>query len=296
VYLNRFDPWKSPLCTCPPKYSLNPYTSCPHACRYCYITAYIPQPFRGRPKADLVRRLRKELRRADRSLPVNMATSTDPYPPMEARLHLTRGALAELIHHGFKVLLLTKSDMVLRDLDLLSRGRCVVQITITTMDSGIAKRLEPAAPSPGRRIEALRRLIQSGVPSAARVDPLIPGINDDAESLIRRLADIGVTHITSSVYKAKEDSLRRLIRAFPEAASTLEELYRHGERRGWTSYPPLKVREELLRAVREEALAHGMTFSTCRDGLEHLDYGGSCDGSHLLPGAQQYEPPQGMTT
>lgn len=285
MYLNRFDPWRSPLCTCPPKYSLNPYTGCPHACRYCYITAYVPQPFRGRPKVDLIRRLRHELRRADRRLPVNVATSSDPYPPMEADLQLTRSVLRELVAHGCGILLLTKSDMVLRDRDILRRARCVVQITITTLEDRLARRLEPRAPPPYRRLKAMRRLAREGIPCAARVDPIIPGINEDVQDLVERLADAGVTHVTSSVYKAKEDSLRRLLKTFPEAAETLEEMYRGGERRGWTSYPPASIREDLLRGVRKAALDHGMTFSTCRDGLARLDCGGSCDGSHLLPAA-----------
>ena len=149
-YLRRFDPWKGKYCSCGPKYSLAPYTGCDHGCLYCYITTYIPDAFNCRPKRDFIRILERELRKADNSIPVSISNSSDPYPTLESKHKLTRAALGLLNEYTFKVLLVTKSDIVLRDLDLITAGNTAVTMTINTVDDALARRLEPGAPPPSK--------------------------------------------------------------------------------------------------------------------------------------------------
>src|SRR5512137_228217 len=93
MILTPFDPWKSSLCTCPSKLSLNPYTGCPHGCLYCYASSYIPHFSRCRPKSDLLKRLAREAARIRPGSLVAMSNSSDPYPLLEEKLLLTRSSL-----------------------------------------------------------------------------------------------------------------------------------------------------------------------------------------------------------
>jgi len=284
--LRKFDPWHGSLCTCPLKYSLSPYTGCGHSCLYCYISAYIRDPFRPRPKKDFIRNLKKDLRKVRPGDLVSMSNSSDPYTPLERELKLSRSAIKLLIDFGLRVLIVTKSDLVIRDLDLLSKGRCAISVTVTTMDEDVTSRLEPRAPSPKCRIRALKRASEAGIPTILRLDPIIPCINDSEESIsavIRSARNAGVLHVVSSTYKARADSLKRIISSFPEL-KVLKELYRKGERVGGYMYLPHSIRKAILDRVRVLAVEAGMTFATCREGMPELNLsfnGVSCDGSHL---------------
>ncbi len=92
-----FDPWQNPLCTCPFKYGLNPYTGCGHGCLYCYITSYIPNAFNPRPKEGLLEKVRRDLEKIPRGAVVALSNSSDPYTPPEAQLGLTRRVLQTLL-------------------------------------------------------------------------------------------------------------------------------------------------------------------------------------------------------
>ncbi len=283
--VSKFDPWGSPLCTCPSKYSLQPYTGCSHRCLYCYATSYIGyKP--SRPKKDLIQRLLKELPRLDKSKPINMSTSSDPYPPEEAELKLTRRVLEILCSRGFKVLITTKSDLVVRDVDILKKCNAAVMITITTLDEHLAKVLEPGAPPPHRRLRAIDILTANNVPVGVRIDPIIPFINDDM-SMIKELISVvkqkGALTVTTSTYKAKPDNFRRIISKFPELHRKLYSLYFEcGDRIGSYLYLPAGIRQAIIQKVREEALKAGLAFASCREGLSTLNTAPSCDGSHLI--------------
>ena len=236
----------------------------------------------------MLRRLRKDLRLADRRLIVSMSNSSDPYPPEEKELGITRESLRLLLSYGFKVLIITKGSLVTRDLDLIRRGEVTVSVTVTTLDEGLSKLLEPGAPPPSERIEALRKLSRGEVPVSARVDPVIPSLNDEPrelEELVGRLADAGVSHVVTSTYKAKPDSLKRLITAFPQEASYLKRIYREEglKFRGYR-YLRKELREKLLRPVVKAARYYGLTYATCREGLTSKEFfnAPSCDGSHLI--------------
>ncbi len=280
-----FDPWKGSLCTCPKKYSASPYTGCAHGCLYCYITAYIPNAFNCRPKKEFVRRLQRDLKRVKEHCLISMANSSDPYSPPEEELLLTRRALEILLRHGFRVQLVTKSHLVVRDLDIISSGNCGVAITITTVDDGLAGILEPNAPSPSKRLEAVRRLATSGVPCAVRLDPIIPNINDKAlKETVEAIASTGASHVVASTYKAKPDSFERVSKAFPALRERLRELYWvQGEPVDRAHYLPKALRLELLTHVKRLVEDFGMTYATCREGFPWLVSGGSCDGGSLIP-------------
>jgi len=298
--LKPFDPYHSPLCTCGPKLTLNVYTGCGFECLYCYTSTYS----RGRwgrdsdawgPRVDVLRNLERDIARigADdelrelKRLPVVLSLSSDPYPDTprvsEAELQLTRRCIQLLAQAGYALLMQTKSDLVTRDLDVLPRGRTVVGITVTTADERLARRLEPYAPAPEKRIAALRAAAERGFPAICRVDPLLPGVNDDpgqVDGLMKRLADVGVNQVVSSTFKKRRDSALRFARQFPDAAAATEHLYEKAEVSGYRYMvePARRQRMEMVKAIAE---SHNLLFSCCREGMPELNTC-SCDGQHLL--------------
>jgi len=276
-----FDPWKSELCTCPEKLTLNPYTGCSHRCLYCYVSSYIPGFFRCRPKKNLIHRLEREASKLNGEL-ISIANSSDPYPPLEKSLQLTRACLNILSKHDCRLQLVTKSPLVTRDIDILRRVPSVVSMSITTEDDEVAKTIEPGAPPPSKRLQALEELVQSGISVSTRIDPIIPFLNDQPETLVRKLSSIGVSHVTCSTYKAKPDNWRRLAQAFPALAELLKPLYfDKGERIGRSLYLPRKMREEILTKVKRLVEKEKMKFSVCREGFPQLN-SAACDGSWLI--------------
>jgi DNA repair photolyase len=282
--INLFDPWKSKLCSCPIKYSFSPYTGCSHNCLYCYASSYIPNFFICRPKKDIVKRLMHDIKKIDRKIYISIANSSDPYPPLEKELKLTRECLKILINNRFKILLITKSDIVKRDIDILSKAKVCVSFSITTLDENKAKKLEPNAPLPKERLNAIQKLIENNIPVSIRLDPIIPLINDDEiENLIKEISGIGVKHVTSSTYKARADNWKRMSTIFPEEMKKLEKLYfKDGERISNSYYLPKEVRYNLMKKVRNTCDKLCITFASCREGFYELNTSKSCDGSHLI--------------
>jgi DNA repair photolyase len=279
--ITKFDPWQSVLCTCPPKLTFNPYTGCDHLCVYCYASRYIPKFFSCRPKKELIARLRSEASKL-RGETISIANSSDPYPNLEAKTCLTRKCLEILSKQDCKIQIITKSSIVVRDIDLLKKIPSMVSLTITTDDDEMAKFIEPCAPSSSDRLKAARILVEKGIPTSVRIDPVIPFVNDKTESLIETLAFIGVKHVTSSTYKMRPDNWKRLKAALPRPAQKLEKLYfANGERIAGHVYLPKDLRFRLMKNVRDLAKKHGMKFGTCREELSLLNTA-MCDGSWLL--------------
>ncbi len=292
LYVVRpFDPWRrGSLCTCPFKYTVNPYTGCGHRCLYCYASSYIRDFFHPRPKERLLERVARDLAHIPPGSIINVSSSSDPYTPPEDRLMLTRRLLG-LLSKRHVVEVVTKSSLVARDVDILSKARSVVSITVTTMDKGLARRLEPGAPPPQERIRAMSVLSGSGVPVVLRLDPILPGLTDDRRSIrevLEAASLAGARHVVSSIYKVKPDNLARIIREFPDLESKYRRLYfEEGERIHGYRYAPRDYRLRTLRIVREEAHRLGLTFATCREGLVFLhDEGVNCDGTHLAIGGR----------
>ncbi len=281
MLITPFDPWKSKLCTCPKKLTLNPYTGCSHKCVYCYVSSYVPNFFQCRPKKNLIPRLKKEASKLNGEL-ISIANSSDPYPPLEKTLGLTRACLNIFSKHNCKLQLVTKSTIVTRDADLLKKVPSMVSLSITTEDDEIAQTLEPIAPPPSKRLKAVEKLEQEGIPISVRIDPVIPFLNDDATRLVETLALIGVSHITCSTYKVKYDNWKRFSQAFPTVAKLLQPLYfKKGERIGRSFYLPKEMRKGILINFKKLVEKEGIKFSACREGFPQLS-SATCDGSWLI--------------
>jgi DNA repair photolyase len=279
--ISEFDPWRSRLCTCPRKLTLNPYTGCDHACVYCYASAYVPRFSEVRPKKDVVSRVRREASTL-KGETVSIANSSDPYPLLEADLCLTRNCLKILAQCNCRVQIVTKSSLVVRDADLLRGFPSMVSLTITTDDEGAARLIEPGSPSPSERLKAAAFLVNMGIPTSVRVDPIIPFLNDEPESLICSLASVGIKHVTSSTLKVTQRNWAGICEAVPEVAVKLRPFYfERGERIGGHFYLPRDLRLRLLKKVGSLAEKYGMKFGTCRDAVSFLN-SGVCDGSWLL--------------
>lgn len=172
--------------------SLNPYRGCEHGCIYCFarpshgylgLSAGLDFETRliARPEAPRV--LEEELRRKGyRVKPLAIGTNTDPYQPLERRMEIMRGVLEVLRAYRHPVTIVTRGAAVLRDLDLLApmaeAGLAQVGISVTTLDAGLARAMEPRAPSPPTRIRMIRELSRAGVPVRVMAAPMIPGLTD----------------------------------------------------------------------------------------------------------------------
>ena len=179
--------------------SVNPYRGCEHGCIYCFARpthAYLglspgldfETRLIARPEAPA--RLEAELRaRSYQVAPIAIGTNTDPYQPIERQYAIMRRCLEVLARFSHPVAIVTKGTLIERDLDILSdmagRGLARVGISVTTLDAELARRLEPRAPSPLRRLETIRRLAAVGVPVRLMVSPVIPGLTDhEIETLL----------------------------------------------------------------------------------------------------------------
>ena len=179
--------------------SINPYRGCEHGCVYCYARpthAYLGLSpgldFESRlfAKPEAAALLRKELRAPGyRPSPIALGTNTDPYHPIERQYRITRAVLEVLAECEHPVTIVTKSARVERDLDLLAsmaaKNLAQVYISVTTLKNELARRLEPRASAPGRRLEAIRALRDAGVPVGVMVAPIIPVLTDaEMESIL----------------------------------------------------------------------------------------------------------------
>ncbi len=279
--ISSFDPWRSGMCTCPPKLTLNPYSGCDHECIYCYASSYIPNFRDCRPKKDLVQSLTREAAKLKGEI-VSIANSSDPYPRAEATAGWTRKCLEILVESNCRIQIITKSSLVTRDDDLLGKVPSSVALTITTDEDYTGKILEPHAPLPSARIRAAEDLVRKGIPVSVRIDPIIPFVNDKPEKLVAALASIGVRHVTSSTYKVKPDNWRRFSAVMPDIAEKLKPVYfQEGEKFGGNTLLPRELRFKLMKNLRDLVTSHGMKFGVCREGIPQLSTA-VCDGSWLL--------------
>jgi DNA repair photolyase len=187
--------------------SINPYRGCEHGCVYCFARpthAYLGLS----PGLDFESKLfmkpnAPELLERELSAPgyvpkvIAIGTNTDPYQPIERQYKIMRGILEVLDRAGHPVGIVTKSTLVLRDLDILARmaqrDLVKVAISVTTLDPKLARVMEPRAATPPRRLDALRQLVKAGIPTSAMVAPVIPAINDsEIERILEAVAAAGV--------------------------------------------------------------------------------------------------------
>jgi len=188
--------------------SINPYRGCEHGCIYCYARpthAYLDLSpgldFETRLfyKQDAAARLRAELARPGYVCSaIALGANTDPYQPVEKRLRVTRSILEVLLELRHPCTIVTKGALVLRDLDLLAalaaQRLCSVAVSLTTLDDGLKRTLEPRAAAPRTRLRVISELVAAGVPVTVLLAPMIPALNDhELESLLEAAADAGAT-------------------------------------------------------------------------------------------------------
>ena len=200
-------------------FALNPYRGCSHRCAYCYaqdVTRFeMAKPWGEdiEVKVNLVAALGKQLERRSQGV-YGIGTVTDPYQPLEKEHELTRGCLSLLRSKGASVSILTKSDLVTRDLDIL-RGweTAEVGVSIGCADPSLASVLVPGAPPPQRRFEALKKLKDAGIPVYVMAAPIILGLSDSDEmirSLVAGVREAGVPKVMWDKFNSKPIASSRL--------------------------------------------------------------------------------------
>src|SRR6266480_1148000 len=179
------------------KWAINPYGGCVHRCTFCFAVQYRVKADQGTQqdfgtrlfiKTNLLHVLAQELRRPSlQGEHITVGTATDPYQPVEGRYKLTRGALTLLRDHRNPVSLLTKSPMIVRDVEILAdlaRGPgATVFFSITTVDLGLWPIVEPGTANPFHRLRAMRTLREAGVLAGVFMAPVLPGLTDSAASI-----------------------------------------------------------------------------------------------------------------
>jgi len=193
-------------------WTINPYRGCEFACKYCYAR-YTHEFMELRDGVDFERKiyvkqraawlLRQDLKKVKRGEQIAIGTATDPYQPAENRYEVTRGILEELaLHHGLEIGIVTKSDLIRRDVELLRQigehNSLFVNLTITTLDAKLARILEPRAPRPDLRLGAVRELVTGGINAGVICAPVLPGITDSPaalDALVRATKQVGGKYI-----------------------------------------------------------------------------------------------------
>jgi DNA repair photolyase len=227
----------------PFSWAINPYRGCEFACKYCYAR-YTHEFMELRDSLDFERKifvkqqaahlLRHELKKVKRGEQIAIGTATDPYQPAEQRYEVTRAILEEFARHsGLELGIVTKSNLILRDAEILRRvaanNRLFVNLTVTTVDGNLARKLEPRAPRPDLRLEAVRQLNLAGVDAGVICAPVLPGITDGPahlEALVKAARDAGAKYVFANPLFLKPCSAAVFLPFLEEQFPALVELYR----------------------------------------------------------------------
>jgi len=262
-------------------WTINPYRGCEFACKYCYAR-YTHEFMEMRDGVDFEQKiyvkqhaadlLRQELRRVKPGQEIAIGTATDPYQPAERRYEVTRAILEELSRHeGLELGIVTKSDLVLRDVDVLRqvarRNRLSVSLTITTLKVDLARILEPRAPRPDLRLEAMRQLNQAGINAGVICAPVLPGITDsprDLEALVRATAEAGGKHIFANPLFLKPCSAAVFLPFLEKEFPRLVESYR--QRFQDRAFLPKTYHERLSKLMARLRQKYGIRNSQERYG------------------------------
>lgn len=251
-------------------YTINVYRGCSHACTYCFArpTHEYLNLDAGRDfervivvKVNAVEVLRAELRRGWCGAPIAMGTNTDPYQRAEGRYRLTRGVIETLTAAANPFSVLTKSPLVLRDLDVLveaaARSDLTVNFSIGTLDGQVWRTTEPGTPHPRSRVEALATLREAGIPSGVLIAPIIPGISDhpaQLEEVVAACVEAGACSISPIVLHlrpgVREQFLPWLADHRPDLVDRYRQLYAG-------AYAPAAERRRLTRLVAGLSRRHG---------------------------------------
>ena len=254
-------------------WSLNPYMGCAHRCTFCYVRAFELRADRPsdnrygrsiRVKVNVEEVLRKELARPSwDGKTVAIVAATDPYQPAEGRYKLTRGCLEALGDAANPFSLITRSPMIVRDLDVLveaaARAEVGVVFSVPTLDEEVWRRTEPGTPPPHRRLEAVRRLVEAGVKAGVGMAPILPGISDSPaqlEAVVRAAREAGATNIWANVLYLKPGTREHFLEAL--ASDWPEELDRYERLYASRAYLPKAEVEPVRTLVAELRKRHGI--------------------------------------
>lgn len=280
-------------------WSINPYVGCALGCAYCYARyahRYVAERVASNEAADetlsadlkamapwlaferriFVKRNAPELIArtlrygSDRHLKlingetIVIGTATDPYQPAERRFRLTRGILEALANHpGLSVVIITKSPLVTRDIDVMLRlmrhSKVQIHLSLITLDRDLARRIEPRSPTPDARVRALRRLREAGIDAGINCMPVLPGITDnpnDLEALVKCVAEAGATYVGACTLRLQSTARARYLPFIDQEFPHLSERYR----RTYASSPAVgrKYSEGLHRFFRKLCARHGV--------------------------------------
>ncbi len=195
-------------------YALNPYGGCEHGCVYCYAPEVTHTEWKEwrivRVKINIADRLAKELGNI-RGV-IGIGTVTDPYQYAEKRFTLTRQCLKVLKNNEMKIHVHTKSDLILRDLDLISSMESEVGVTLTTLDNRISHITEPGAPLPEKRLNALKELTSAGVNTYALVGPVLSTLEGKEEDFVNAIISTGTGHVSLDRLNLRPNMAERLNR------------------------------------------------------------------------------------
>jgi len=252
---------------------INPYRGCEFACKYCYAR-YTHEFMELRDGLDFERLifikqnaawfLRQELKSVNKGERIAIGTATDPYQPAERKFNVTRAILEELAEHkGLNIGLITKSDMILRDTALLreihERNKLSISVTITTMNTDLARLLEPRAPRPDLRMKAVKQLCVAGLHAGVNCAPVLPQITDsqpNLEKLVQSAAEAGAAFVFCNALFlkpcAKNVLLPFLKEHFPKLVAAYEHMY--AER----AYLPSHYGDRVSALVRKLCQKHGV--------------------------------------
>src|SRR6476646_851032 len=251
-------------------WSINPYIGCAFGCAYCYarythryvmeraatderMTDVLGEAYNKLPpwlafernifvKRNAPEVLSRTLRfGSDRHLKlldgetIVIGTATDPYQPAERRFRVTRGLLEILAEHpGLSVTIITKSPLITRDIDLLSRINRIsdlgIHISLITLNRDLARRIEPRAPTPESRVRALARLREAGIGAGINCMPVLPGITDnpsDLEALVKKVSEVGATYVAACALRLQSAARQRYLPFIAQEFPHLEERYRN---------------------------------------------------------------------
>jgi DNA repair photolyase len=246
------------------EFTVNPYRGCAHACVYCFARPtheYLGlDPGRDFErtivvKVNAVERLRAELGSPRwRGDTIALGTNTDPYQPAEGRYHLTQGILRTLAECANPFSVLTKSTLVLRDLELLvdaaTRTQVRLDVSVGTLDPEVWQSTEPGTPPPQRRLDAVRRLNEAGVPCGVLVAPILPGLSDSVRQIravVDAAKDAGAVSVRGVLLHlrpgVKEHFGSWLTGAHPELVARYERLFAHGP------YQPRAEQDRIARVL-----------------------------------------------
>lgn len=227
-------------------WSLNPYMGCVHRCTFCYVRAFERRADRPsddrygtsiRIKTNVADVLRAELSRHSwRRELVAIGAATDPYQPAEGTYRLTRRCIEALADARTPLSIITRSPLVIRDIDVLqraaSRADVHVTLSIPTLDDRVWRTTEPGTAPPRQRLRAIRALVDAGLSASVAMAPILPGLSDDVagmEAVVRAAREAGATSLWAKVAHlqpgTKEHFMTALARDWPDHVSYYESLY-----------------------------------------------------------------------